>query len=95
MQHAEVVAEEADQWRPGQEGGVSDGCHRADAAGGIAGIVSGRTHADRKAQGGAQPPCHRTDDRGYQGAREHDEDQPDEGKQHRSPQHGHSSVTVE
>ena len=42
VQHAEVVAKEADQWRAGQEGRVSDGCHRADAAGGIAGIVSGR-----------------------------------------------------
>ena len=56
VEGADLVAEGAEQRRTGQEGAVADRRHHADPGRGAGGLVGGRAHPDREAEGGAEAP---------------------------------------
>ena len=62
VQDPDVVAEEAEQRRSGEEGGVADRRHDAHPRRGPRRLVGGRAHPDREAEAGPEPPDRRADE---------------------------------
>ena len=78
LQRPDVVGQEADQRRPGQERDVADRRHDAHAPGGVARIVARGAHPDREPERGAEPPQDRARHRHRQRSAPDDEREPDE-----------------
>src|SRR5215471_2191394 len=74
-QDADVVGEEADGRRPGQEGHVTDRGDGADPAGRVPGVVGGGADADRKPLRRPEPEQQRPGQRGQQQAARLDQQQ--------------------
>ena len=78
-QRADLVAEEADQRRAGEEGEIADRGDDADPAGGVRGFVGGGAHADREPERDADAPQRGARHRHRERAAEDDQHEPDDG----------------
>ena len=82
-----MVAEEAEQWWPRDEGGVADRRHDAHPGRSPARFVRGGAHPDGEAETGADPPDGRPDE-GEGGTAEDDEDAAGHRSDEQHPEHG-------
>ena len=89
-----MVAQEAEQRRPGQERGVTDRCHHRQSHRRPFRVVGCRRHAYRETQAGPHTPDRAADERQPRVAEDHQQATHDRrGEQH--PEHGHPAIAVE
>src|ERR1700730_5267765 len=90
-----MVAEKADEWRPGEGRELADGGDDGDSAGGVAGVVGAVTHPDRVAEGGPRAP-ERSPGQGDRSVRPKDEQQQaKDGDDAQSAQGEYPTIAIE
>ena len=93
-EHADVVAEEAQRRRPGDEGEVADRGDDRHPGPGPGRVVGAGAHADGEAERDADAPD-RGADEGQPGVPKMTRSEPSDGEREGHPQDGHPAVGVE